>query len=110
MGIDEDGGRVKTLANTLRATSTVYSFARKEGIKAIRFLNTSTVYSNVKSKMITALMKRIRFEGLSNMGTKLRDRVLVNHVKPEMAKPLLVIILTDVEVRHPRPKILTASC
>ena len=110
MGIDEDGGRVTTLANTLRATSTVYSFARKEGIKAIRFLNTPTVYSNVTSKMINPLMKKIGFEGLTNIGTKLRDKVLVNHVKPEMTKPLLVIILTDAEARHPRPKILTESC
>ena len=110
MGISENGGRAKTLANTLRATSAVYSFARKEGIKAIRFLNTSTVYSNVTSKMITPLMKEMRFEGLTNIGTKLRDKVLVNYVKPEMTKPLLVIILTDAEARHPRPKFLTTSC
>ena len=110
MGIEEDGGRVKTLANTLGAISAVYSFARTEGIKAIRFLNTPTVYSNVTLKTITPLMKKIVFEGLTNLGTKLRDKVLVNHVKPEMTKPLLVIILTDGEVRHPMPKILTASC
>ena len=100
MGIDEDGGRVKTLANTLRVTSTVYSFARTKGINAIRFLNTSTVYSNVTPKMITPLMKRIGFEGLTNLGTKLRDKVLVNHVSPNMKKPLLVVIIADAEVRH----------
>ena len=110
MGINENGGRAKTLATTLKATSTVYSFARTKGINAIRFLNTSTVYTNITSKMITPLMKKIEFEGLTDIGTKLRDKVLVNYVKPEMTKPLLVIFLTDAEARHPRPKILTESC
>ena len=104
MGIDEEGARVKTLASTLGATSTVYSFAEPKGITAVRFLNTANKYFNVTPGKINALMKKIVFEGLTNIGTKLRDKVLVNHVKSDMKKPLLVIVITDAEVRHPRPK------
>ena len=104
MRIDEDGARITTLENILRAVSTVYSFAPTEGIKAIRFLNTPNSYFNVTPGNINALIKNIVFEGLANIGTKLHDEVLVNHVEPEMKKPLLVVVITDAEVRHPRPK------
>ena len=100
MEISEGGARAKTLAKTLSAISTVYSFARIEGIKAIRFLNNSAVYPNVTPKMITPLMKEMVFEGLTSIGTKLRDKVLVHYVTQDMQTPLLVIVLTDAEVRR----------
>ena len=102
MGIGEGGARVETLNETLRATSAVYSLARTEGIKAIRLLNNSAIYSNVTPNRIASLMENIVFEGLTSIGTKLRDKVLVNYVTPNMEKPLLVIVLTDAEVRHLR--------
>src|SRR5437588_11857631 len=98
MGFNENGSRVKTLSNTLKAASKVYSFAEKKGITAIRFLNTPNKYSNVVPRMIDALMKRIVFEGLTNIGTKLRDKVLANHVSEDMKKPLLVIVISDAQV------------
>ena len=103
MGISENGARVETLAKTLGAISEVYSFARIEGIKAITFLNTRAIHENVTPEMITTpIMSDIVFEGLTNIGTKLRDKVLVKYVTPDMKKPLLVIVLTDAEVRRPR--------
>ena len=104
MELEEDGARVKTLARTLGATSTVYSFAEPKGITAIKFLNTTNKYFNVTPGKINALMKKIVFEGLANIGTKLRDKVLAYHVNSKMEKPLLVIVITDAEVRRPRPK------
>ena len=109
MGNDEDGARALTLSNTLRAVSTVYSYTEKGGITAVRFLNTSNKYFNVTPDKISALMGRIVFKGLANIGTNLRDKVLVNHVSPNMKKPLLVVIIADAEVRRPRPKILTET-
>ena len=100
MGTDEDGARALTLRKTLGAVSTVYSYTEKGGITAVRFLNTSNKYVNVTPKKISALMKEIVFEGLASIGTKLRDKVLVNHVSPNMKKPLLVVIIADAEVRH----------
>ena len=104
MGIGEAGTRVETLSKTLRAASTVYSFAEQAGVTAVRFLNTSNKYFNVTPDKITALMKKIVFEGLTDIGNKLQERVLVNHVTPDMKKPLLVIIITDAEVIHSRPR------
>lgn len=104
MGIDQDGAQVETLSDTLRVASTVHSFAEKGGITAVRFSNTSNQYFNVIPGKITALMKGIVFEGLANIGAELRDKVLVNHVTPDMKKPLLVIIIIDDKVRHPRAK------
>ena len=103
MGIGENGARVETLAKTLRAISKVYSLARIEGINAIRFLNTRDIYQNVTPEMITTpLMENIVFEGLTSIGTKLRDKVLVKYVTPDMKKPLIVIVITNAEVRRPR--------
>ena len=104
MGIDEDDARIKTLNDTLRATSTVYSFAEKAGITAVRLLNTSKKYFNVVPENINGVMREVAFEGPAGIGNKLRDKVLVNHVTPDMKKPLLVIVATDAEVRHPRSK------
>ena len=104
MGIDDCGARVKTLRDVLRVSSVVYSFAAKGGISAVRLLNASDSYFDVVPEKISALMKRIVFEGPTHLGTKLRDKVLVNHVTSEMKKPLLVIIITDAEVRYPRAK------
>ena len=101
--IDEDDARIKTLNDTLRATSTVYSFAEKAGITAVRLLNTSKKYFNVVPENINGLMKEVTFEGPAGIGNKLQDKVLVNHVTPDMKKPLLVIVATDTEVRRPRP-------
>ena len=104
MGMKEDGARVKTLKDTLRAVSKVYTFGEKDGLTAVRFLNTSTPYFKVKPGNVGPLMRRIVFDGLTDIGTKLRDRVLAEHVTPEMKKPILVVVLTDAEVRRPRPK------
>ena len=103
MGFGEDGARA-TLENTLRLASEVYSDAGGGGITAVRFLNSRDVYFGVSSGQISSLMKRIVFEGVTNIGTRLRDKVLANHVTDDMKKPLLVIVLTDAEVRYPWPK------
>ena len=104
MGMEEDGARVKTLRDTLKAVSKVYTFGEKDGLTAVRFLNTSAPYFKVKPGNVGPLMKKIVFEGLTDIGTKLRDKVLAEHVTPEMKKPLLVVVLTDAEVRRPGPK------
>jgi len=93
MGAADNGSSAETLRDILKAASTVYSFAHKEGITAVRFLNTSNTYFNVVPGKIRALMHRIVFAGLAIIGTKLQDRVLVNHVTPDMARPLLVIVV-----------------
>ena len=104
MGMEEDGARVKTLRDTLKVVSKVYTFGETDGLTAVRLLNTSKPYFKVKPKNVGPLMKKIVFEGLTDIGTKLRDRVLAEHVTPEMKKPLLVVALTDADVRRPGPK------
>lgn len=110
MEMDEDGAQVKTLRDTLKVASEVYSLVEEKGITAVRLLSTKGNYFSIKPGNIGPLMKRIAFDGLTDIGTKLRDKVLVNHVEPEMKKPVLVIIVTDGEVKHPRAKSQTASC
>ena len=105
MGIEEAGARAQTLTDTLDVTSGIYTFARNAGLTAVTLLNTSDTYPNVTQKKIKSLMNRIVFEGLTNLGTKLREKILDVHVKPDMKKPLLVIVLSDAEVMHPSPKV-----
>jgi hypothetical protein len=98
---EEGGTRVDTLRDTLKTVSAVYSLAAKgKGITALRFLNGGEHYPNVAPGAIGTLMERVVFEGLTPIGTRLRDKVLANHVKKDMKKPLLVIIITDGEVSH----------
>ena len=104
MGIGEDDARIKTLSDTLRAASMVYSSAEQAGITAVRFLNNSKKYFNVVPEKINEIMREVVFGGPADIGSKLRDKVLVNHVTPDMKKPLLVIVATNTEVGHPRPK------
>jgi len=98
MGMGEDGTRVKTLRDTLKVISKVYSFGQRDGLTAVRLLNTSKPYFKVKPGNIGPLMKKIVFDGLTEIGTKLQERVLAEHVKPDMKKPLLVLVLTDAEI------------
>ena len=109
MGVRQGGDRVKALSAALRAASAIYSFSRKEGITAVRLLNAPTEYANFVPGKVNPLMGRIVFDGLTMLGTGLRDRVLVNYVTPEMKRPLLVVIITDGEVRLPRSKNLDCN-
>ena len=104
MRLNDGGSNFETLRAILKAASDVYSFAGTGGLTAVRFLNTTNKYLCVGPGKIQALMNKIVFEGLTNIGTKLRDKVLENHVNTNMRRPLLVIVITDAEVRRRRPK------
>jgi hypothetical protein len=98
----EDGGtRIKTLIDTLRTVSSVYSLATKgKGISTEQFLNARKSHLNVGPGKMAGLMDQVVFEGVTPIGTKLRDKVLAKHVTKDMKRPLLVIVITDGEMRR----------
>jgi hypothetical protein len=101
MKLEESGARIKTLTETVRTVSAVYSLAaERRGIRAVTFLNARKSHSDIGPGKIAGLMDQVVFEGLTPIGTKLRDKVLAKHVTKDMKRPLLVIVITDGEVRR----------
>ena len=101
MQFSEEGKRLKTLQETLKAVSAVYSLASEgKGINTVTLLNSPKLYLNVGPGNIKSLMKELSFEGLTNIGTKLREKVLIPYARDDMPRPLLVIVITDGQVRH----------
>ena len=96
MKFAEKGGRLGTFYDTLRAVSAVYSLAAKGGgINAVRFLNSRKIHTDFVPGNIEGVKNELVFEGLTSIGTKLRDKVLKPYAGDDMARPLLVIVITD---------------
>ena len=101
MKFGEERKRLKTMYDTLKAISAVYSLTTEgKGINVVRLLNSPTIYTNVGPGNINSLKKELVFEGLANIGTKLREKILTPYAGDDMARPLLVIVITNGQVRH----------
>lgn len=132
MAVMEGGERQNKLKFILKAIADIYypasnlgkpdssGTAKNEGITSVKFLNAISVlvnkkpqiiegYPNVAPNQVNALMKRLKYEGLSELGHELEKKVLKPFVRPHtkgkdgnytknMRKPLLAIIITDGEV------------
>jgi hypothetical protein len=107
---EENGKRIEALKKTLKLVANVFMLARPkkgqgtdQGINAVRFLNFAKGWTNVVPKATDKIIDDHTFRHWSRIGTELKAKVLDKHVfgnKP-MKKPLLVITITDGDVKHP---------
>ncbi|KAJ9211484.1 hypothetical protein DTO166G4_6905 [Paecilomyces variotii] len=97
---EEEGARFKDLKEILSLVATAASLFDQDGITA-RFMNSTVQGNNINSKEAAeALISQVRFQGLTPMGTSLRDKVLEPLVigparNGQLKKPVLVITITD---------------
>ena len=101
MEIAENGKLIDTLKRTLRLLAEIYdpiSKAEKGGLVGVKFLNSPGCVS-VRPGQVELMVKTARFMGSTRIGTALREKVLKPHADVEkMARPLLVIIITNGKV------------
>jgi len=105
--LEEEGARINTLKATLKSIAAVYRLVSEiDGIVAVRFLNSNKWFKRVTPGGVDSIVEKAGFRGLTKIGTELRDRILKNYATVgSMKRPLLVVVLTDGEVRfcpHPR--------
>jgi len=104
MKIEQSGTRVNTLERTMELVAKVYTRATpigngKKGITAVKSLNGSHDYDGVTPGKIKNFIKCLTFEGPTPIGTILYQKILKGYVHKDMTRPLLIIIITDGEVR-----------
>jgi uncharacterized protein YegL len=130
MKLEQGGERIKTLERTMELMTRVYSVVAhpdKPGVTAIKSLNTEHDHKTVTPRKIKAYLKKLTYEGQTPIGTVLDQKILKEFVtmkkgadetkdkdEYEMKRPLLVIIITDGEVRptlslHPVLSLLSTS-
>jgi hypothetical protein len=105
---EEGGKRIEALRKTLNLVAKVFMLARpkksqgtEQGINAVRFLNFAKGWTNVVPKATDTIIKQHTFRHWSRIGTELKAKVLDKHVfGKSMKKPLLVITITDGDVKH----------
>lgn len=97
---EEDGARLTQLRHILGLIATAASKFDQDGV-AIRFMNSEERGDNIRSRQdAEALVSRVRFSGLTPMGTSLKNKVLDPLVigparSGRLEKPVLVITITD---------------
>jgi hypothetical protein len=65
----------------------------------VKSLNSSHDYYGVTPGQIKYFFEYLTFEGTTPIGTVLNEKILKEFVTEDMRRPLLVIIITDGEVR-----------
>lgn len=97
---EEDGSRLTQLRQILGLISTAASKFDSDGV-TIRFMNSDERGDHIRSREdAEALVSRVRFSGLTPMGTSLKNKVLDPLVAGparagRLEKPVLVITITD---------------
>lgn len=99
-----EGQRIDTLLDVLKGVCEVYDLSHDDGIPSVSFFNKATTEENVKKDDVAALKTKTPWQGLTRIGTELKKKVLDKHVFDgkivrEMDEPLLVIVITDGEVK-----------
>lgn len=104
MKFDEAGIRITILQQILGVIAHFYSLSQTDGkIKAVRFLNKRVALDNVTPSQLNDYIKTHRYSGLTCIGKELEKKILKPLVTPAMTRPLLVMVLTDGDVRAPPP-------
>jgi len=100
MEVQQNGERIKTLTTTLQRVAWTYSFVSEVGgIVSIKYLNQKKGNRKVKAGHVADIIKSLRFQGLTPLGTELRNKVLKEYADAEkMKRPLLVVVITDGEI------------
>lgn len=103
MEIEQEGYRIVTLRKTIAEITAITDLANPTGIKSIKFLNAKKGLRNIKSTNWKKKFNTHDFDGMTRTGTSLQKKVLDLFVwSTLMVKPLLVITITDGDVRSPR--------
>lgn len=107
MKLDQEGLRIEMLKKALRRVSEIYTIANKKGITSVQFLNKPTGYQQFKPKHVALLddPKKVAWHGFTRIGKMLEKKILnrlvfdeTGNEPREMAKPLIIIVLTDGDV------------
>ena len=104
MGYAENAKNVEVLKDTVKTLAAIFSFSRtdpkKEGIRNVRFINSKLAATNLRpvKKAIDGLFEKVEFNGLTRIGTALKEKILAKYQAEKTGKPLIVIIVTDGEV------------
>jgi hypothetical protein len=102
MVLEENGERRENLKKVVREVVDIYSLARKRGIVSVRYFNTRIGKKNVTLDN-EDFLSEVCYTGMSMIGTELQKKILdpfIHSIGPENSfKPLLVMIITDGEVR-----------
>jgi len=100
MEFEEKGIRLKQLKEILALVAYAASKFDRDGI-SVRIMNSMVQGDNIRTKAdAEALVARVRFQGLTPMGTSLKSKVLEPMVvgparAGRLQKPVLVITITD---------------
>ena len=96
------GQRIKDLKNILARVTEVATLFDDDGL-TVRFMNSSVGGNNLRSSSeASALVDRVKFEGMTPLGTNLDAKIIrplftTAVQKQALAKPILVICITDGE-------------
>jgi hypothetical protein len=100
MAFEENGSRIDDLKLILQRVSYATSLFDDDGVQ-VRFLNSAAEGNSISNEhQVLELMSRVKFQGLTEVGTKLRDKILDPLVlgparAGRLRKPVLVITVTD---------------
>lgn len=97
---EENGVRKEQLKHIISIVATAASSFDQDGI-SVRFMNSMEVGDGIRSADdVNMLVSRVRFQGLTPLGTNLRNKVIEPMVvgparAGRLDKPVLVITITD---------------
>lgn len=93
---------MEVLKLTLEAIIGVYVLANPTGLSSVCYINHHMSKRNVTEADVPEILSRMGCTGSSRIGTELHSRTLGDLVfKREMTRPILVIVITDGQVRFP---------
>lgn len=103
MRTEENGDRIKTLAQVLRMISRIYCPTQEgEEIMSVRFLNSSKNDKCPATQLqMNDILKNHTYQGPTKIGTQLKAKILKPLVTKDMTRPLIVICITDGYVNLP---------
>jgi hypothetical protein len=102
MAFEEDGERIEDLKYILSKVSEIATMFDDDGI-LVRFMNSDTRGDGIRNANdAQSLVDNVRFSGMTPLGTNLERKVLqpfvnVPALQHSMAKPVLVVCITDGE-------------
>lgn len=103
METEKEGVRIETLKRTISEITTIYDLAGPKGIRSIKFLNGKKGLRNIRSTNWKKRFDAHGYGGMTRIGSALKQKILNKFVfGTPMEKPLLIISITDGQVRLPR--------
>lgn len=102
MRSEDRGRRISALRRFIAAITHIYAYScngQNGKVLSIQFLNSDEGKDNVDSQAARRMLAVHEYAGVTRIGTELRKKILTPLVNEHMKRPLIVIIITDGEVR-----------